>query len=66
MKELKILSFCCIFALLQMAFADEVTVTLQEGLNGYSGCEDAYIADWSSTNSGNATELYAEWEQCSG
>lgn len=41
MKELKILSFCCIFVFFFMASADEVT--LQNGLNGYTGCEDAWV-----------------------
>ena len=41
MKELKILSFLCIFVFFFIAFADEVT--LQNGLNGYTGCEDAWV-----------------------
>ena len=62
MKELKILSFCCIFVFFFMAFADEVT--LQNGLNGYTGCEDAWVFgayynrnNEKSTNYGTETKM---------
>ena len=64
MKELKILSFCCILALLQMAFAGEVTVTLQNGLNGYEGCADAYVDNASSTNNGTSAKLDCKYDVC--
>jgi hypothetical protein len=48
------------------ASAEDVTVVLQNGLEGYTGCEDAYVADWMSQNTGNDDTLYAEFEQCDG
>ena len=63
MKGLKLLCFCCIFAFVVVAFAD-VTVTLQNGLNGYDGCEDAWVYgayynrnNEKSTNYGNETKM---------
>ena len=41
MKGLKILSFCCIFSFFFISYAEEVI--LQNGLNGYTGCEDAWV-----------------------
>jgi hypothetical protein len=64
MKELKVFSFCCIFALLQMAFATEVTVTLQNGLNGYEGCADAYVDNASYTNNGASEKLECKYDIC--
>ena len=62
MKALKILTLVLLFAGVQSLWADEIV--LQNGLNGYEGCEDAWIADWYSTNTGNSDTLFAEFEQC--
>ncbi len=29
----------------QMALSDDITVTLQEGANGYTGCDDIHIGN---------------------
>lgn len=63
-KALKLLTVFLVFAFLQSLWADEVV--LQNGLNSYDGCEDAWIADWYSTNTGNQDTLFAELEQCDG
>ena len=65
MKALKLLTLFLLFVSLQSVWA-EGTVTLQNGLDGYGGCEDAWIADWSTTNTGNDDTLFAEFEQCEG
>ena len=65
MKFLKLLTLFLLFVSLQSVWAEE-TVTLQNGLNSYDGCEDAWIADWYSTNTGNQDTLFAELEQCDG
>ena len=62
MKFFKLLTVFLLFAFMQSLFADEVV--LQNGLNGYEGCEDAWIADWYSTNTGTSDTLFAEFEQC--
>ena len=41
MKGLKFSCLCCVFTFFVVAFSDEVT--LQNGLNGYTGCEDAWV-----------------------
>ena len=43
MKGFKIIPLLLLFALIQVAFSDEVTVTLQNGLDDYTGCEDAWV-----------------------
>ncbi len=45
MKALKLFLLCIPALCMQMAWPDEVTVTLQNGLQGYSGCEDVHIAN---------------------
>lgn len=64
MKALKLLTVVFLFVCIQSLWADEIV--LQNGLNGYEGCEDAWIADWYSTNTGNDDTLFAEFEQCEG
>ena len=41
MKQQKILPFLCILAVFFLTLADEII--LQNGLNGYTGCEDAWV-----------------------
>ena len=57
MKGLKIISCLMVVALVQITFADRDTVitdTLQQGLNQYMGCQDAYIyRNSSSSNYGD-------------
>ena len=64
MKALKLLTVVLLFASMQSLWADEVV--LQNGLNGYDGCEDAWIADWYNYNTGTSDTLHAEFEQCEG
>ena len=64
MKFLKLLTVFLLFACMQSLFADEVV--LQNGLNGYEGCEDDWIADWTTSNTGSSDSLFAEFEQCEG
>lgn len=64
MKGLKLSCLCCIFTFVVVAFADEITVTLQNGLNSYDGCEDAWVYgayfnynNERNTNYGNETKM---------
>ena len=58
MKGFKLSCLCCIFTFVVVAFAGEVTDTLQNGLNSYDGCEDSYIYSQStSSNYGDETTM---------
>lgn len=50
-----------LFTLVQITWSNEVTVTLQNGLNNYDGCEDISIAnpDGASQNVGTNNGSYA-------
>lgn len=43
-------------------FAADSTVTLQNGLNGYTGCEDAWIGKGWTQNTSNDDTLVMEFE----
>ena len=66
MKSLKLFLVLLLPALFLVASAEDVTVVLQNGLEGYTGCEDAYIADWLNENTGDDDTLFGEFEQCDG
>lgn len=58
MKTLKILYVILISAFFAASFADQEEIVLQNGLNGYDGCIDAFVHNQnSSTNYGDATIL---------
>ena len=66
-KGLKIISLLVCSGFLFAAFAGEVTVTLQNGLNSYDGCEDSYIYSQStSSNYGDETTMDLECRRVSG
>ncbi len=66
MKGLKFFLVLLLLASFHVVSAEDVTVVLQNGTEGYTGCEDAWIADWTSTNTGDDDSLFAELEQCDG
>ena len=37
------LAFLCLFSLLCVCNVDAATITFQQGLNGYSGCQDTFV-----------------------
>lgn len=39
----KLLQSCLVLSLLGSVYAKDTTITLQNGLNGYNGCEDATV-----------------------
>ncbi len=45
MRGLKSVIFLVLFVFLQMTWAAEVTVVLQNGLESYDGCEDICISN---------------------
>ncbi len=71
MRNSKFLFILLIFTCFQFSFSE--TKVLQNGLEGYSGCEDSYITttnwgsmtSWQKTlNHGRKTELKAHRESC--
>ena len=64
MRGLKFLLLFLCLVFLQNVFAEDVTLTLQNGTGSYTGCEDAWIADWSDQNAGSDDTLAMEFEQC--
>jgi hypothetical protein len=64
MKGFGVLPVILLFLFFSMSFSEEVTVTLQNGLNNYDGCEDSWVFgayynnnDERSKNYGNETKL---------
>lgn len=54
-----------LLALVQVGWADEITVVLQDGLNGYEGCQDAFVFNnASSTKFGKAESLNVVYGGC--
>ncbi len=45
MKGSQFIVIFLFFVFVQMALSDEITVTLQEGANGYTGCDDIHIGN---------------------
>lgn len=43
MKGIHFLFITLLFAYLSLSSAAEITVTLQNGLNSYDGCDDAWV-----------------------
>ena len=62
MNFLKLLSAIFILTIMQSLFADEIV--LQNGLNGYEGCEDASILNDGTGNTGTNDKLALEFENC--
>jgi len=70
-KVIKISCMFCVLLLFLSSFADEIT--LQNGVDGYNGCEDSYIGtnDWGTissmapgSNFGSQSELKVHRESC--
>ncbi len=58
-----------LFMLVQMAWTDEEVVTLQNGLNDYTGCDDVHIANSDvgylpGANDGSYTQLAIAAFEC--
>lgn len=64
MRVVKLLLLFLSLVFFTHLFAEDVTITLQNGLNSYTGCEDAWIADWYAQNTGTDDTLAMEFEQC--
>lgn len=65
MKVLKFLLPCVVLFCVQMAWTDAETVTLQNGLNGYTGCIDADItSNDASSNYGDSDFMWMKEEYC--
>lgn len=74
MKSLKPLLLIGIIGLMYKSYANDTTVTLQNGVGDYTGCIDSYIGtntygaskpDFiNSANYGNETELKVHRESC--
>ena len=62
MKTLELIIVFLIFSFVQSIWADEIV--LQNGLNGYEGCEDAFLMEDFSDNFGDRDFLVIEWEDC--
>ena len=64
MKALKLLIVFILVPFVQSIYSDEIV--LQNGLNGYSGCEDASIFDGQSEtySLGEWDTLIAEFYEC--
>jgi hypothetical protein len=63
-KGLKIISLLVCTGFLFVAVAGQVT--LQNGINGYMGCEDSYLrSESSSSEYGSSTDLRTKYELCS-
>ena len=64
MKALMLLLVCILVTFVQSISSDEIV--LQNGLNGYSGCEDASIFDGQSEtySLGEWDTLIAEFYEC--
>ncbi len=66
MKVIKLSLLCILFAGLQIAWSGTYDLTLQEGLDGYSGTSDAYVrSQASSYNYGSSETLNLQYEYCS-
>jgi len=49
----------------QISWTESIKLILQNGLNGYNGCEDSYVTERSSSlNYGNSDTLLAYYEKC--
>ena len=62
MKALKLLIVFILVPFVQSIYSDEIV--LQNGLNGYEGCEDAIIQETWYDNLGNLDNLWIEWMDC--
>ena len=63
MKTARHMIFLMILGLIAAAFCEPEEITLQNGLNQYNGCEDAYFTCTSpSTNYGNEKVLKIKCE----
>ncbi len=65
MKVLKLSLVCIVLLCLQMAWANAETVTLQNGLDGYTGCIDADItSNEAGSNYGDSDFMWMKEEYC--
>ena len=62
MRGLIVSCMCFIFVLGGMTFAADKTVTLQNGLENYSGCDDSYVYNMSNQNNGTKNTINIEYE----
>ncbi len=70
MKAVKLSLLFIVSLCIQMAWPDEVTVTLQNGVNDYTGCSDIHIGNEEDNpcsdgvNSGEYTKLVLTFFKC--
>lgn len=65
MKGLKLSCLCCILAFtLQIGWAQPTELEVQNGVNGYDGCVDAYIKSSVGQNQGNSAILESSYYYC--
>ena len=58
MKFRLLLVVSVVLVLFQSSYSDTTTIILQNGLNGYSGCEDSYTAtEFPDTNYSSSVDL---------
>lgn len=66
-KALQFFSLSALFVGLQIASAEDTTVVFQNGLDGYTGCEDSYVYVTyaaGTANFGDSEELKVHRESC--
>lgn len=64
MNSLKSLFVSSLLVFTSIVWSDE-TITIQNGVNGYKGCEDSYtFNNEPSTNFGNADSLFVRYGGC--
>ena len=66
MKGLIVSCLCFIFVLGVMTFAEDKTITLQNGLENYSGCDDSYVYNKSSQGNGTKTTMSLQYRYQAG
>ncbi|MFC1499251.1 hypothetical protein ACFLS1_12390 [Verrucomicrobiota bacterium] len=62
LKKAVIVICFCLIILLTAIWGQADTITLQHGVNGYSGCIDTYVASKENNNYGETPSLLFEYE----
>lgn len=66
MKVSKLSLLLVLVAGLSVAWAGTYDLTLQQGVDGYTGCKDAYVRSQAgSSNYGTSKTLNLQYERCS-
>lgn len=66
MRGFKLFCLCSIvICAFQMTWAQPVELILQQGVNGYDGCGDAYVKSSVGTNQGTSQTLESSYYYCS-